>query len=187
MNRLLRALPLSAERFAPFGTLLAQPQSTPSLERGDITFWNKTADLSGLAGSGVAGHLIAHRRELNLTQVERHLHTPEAFIATAGRSLMVVGKPGDLDPGSFNPGNPESGNLDTDALCVFEMAAGQAILLHPGSWHWAPFPITETATFLLILRAETSDHDIDIQDIPAHRLEPPAPVGDAAGSPGPSP
>lgn len=172
MNRLLRALPLTAERFAPFGTLLAQPQSTPSLERGDITFSNKMADLSGLAGSGVTGHLIAHRRELNLTQVERHLHTPEAFIATAGRSLMVVGKPG---------------NLDTDALCVFEMSAGQAILLHPGSWHWAPFPITETATFLLILRAETSDHDIDIQDIPAHRLEPPAPVGDAAGSPGPSP
>ncbi len=177
VNRLLRALPLSAERFAPFGTLLAQPQSTPSLERGDITFWNKTADLSGLAGSGVAGHLIAHRRELNLTQVERHLHTPEAFIATAGRSLMVVGRPGDLEPG----------HLDPDALCVFEMAAGQAILLYPGSWHWAPFPITETATFLLILRAETSDHDIDIQDIPAHRLEPPAPVGDAAGSPGPSP
>ncbi|MGY2893229.1 ureidoglycolate lyase [Deinococcus sp. UYEF24] len=181
VNRLLRALPLSAERFAPFGTLLTQPQSTPSLERGDITFWNKTADLSGLAGSGVTGHLIAHRRELTLTQIERHLHTPEAFIATAGRSLMVVGKPGDLT----------SGNLGPDALCVFEMSAGQAILLHPGSWHWAPFPLTETATFLLILRAETSEHDIDIQDIPAHRLEPPAPVdapgGAAAASPGPSP
>ena len=69
------------------------------------------------------------------------------------------------------------------------MSAGQAVLLHPGSWHWAPFPLTETATFLLILRAETSYHDIDIRDIPAHRLEPPAPVHApaAAASPGPSP
>ncbi|WP_407569433.1 ureidoglycolate lyase [Deinococcus altitudinis] len=180
MSRVLHALPLSAERFAPFGTLLAQPQSTPSLERGDITFWNATADLSGLAGSGVTGHLIAHRRDLTLTQIERHLHTPEAFIATAGRSLMVVGRPGDLVAGDFT-----SGNLGPDALCVFEMSAGQAVLLHPGSWHWAPFPLTETASFLLVLRAETSEHDIDIQDIPAHRLEPPAPV--SAASPGPSP
>ena len=170
MNRLLRALPLTTEQFASFGTLLGQPATAPSLERGDITYWNKTADLSGLGSSGVTGHLIAHRRGLTLTQIERHLHTPEAFIATAGRSLLVVGRPGEIDP---------------EALCVFEVAAGQAVLLHPGSWHWAPFPLTETATFLLILRAETSDHDIDIRDIPAHRLEPPA--GDAAASPGPSP
>jgi len=167
-----RPLLLTQEHFAPFGTLLTQPLSAPSLERGDITFWNATADLSGLSGSGVTGHLIAHRRELMLTQIERHLHTPEAFIATAGRSLMVVGKPGDLDP---------------EALCVFEMAAGQAVLLHPGSWHWAPFPLTETATFLLILRAETSEHDIEIQDMPAHRLEPRAPVDHSPTSPGPSP
>jgi ureidoglycolate lyase len=176
VSHLLRALPLTGEHFAPFGTVLGQPHTAPSLERGDITFWNKTADLSGLSGSGVTGHLIAHRRELTLTQIERHRHTPEAFIATAGRSLMVVGRPGDLD----------SGKLDPDALCVFEISAGQAVLLHPGSWHWAPFPLTETATFLLILRAETSEHDIDLQDIPAHRLEPPASVG-AAASPGPSP
>ncbi|WP_407541067.1 ureidoglycolate lyase [Deinococcus radiomollis] len=172
MSRVLCALPLSAERFAPFGTLLTQPKTAPSQERGDITFWNKTADLSGLSSGGVTGHLIAHRRELTLTQIERHLHTPEAFIATAGRSLMVVGKPGNLDPHAL-------------ALHVFEISVGQAILLHPGSWHWAPFPLTETATFLLILRAETSEHDIDVQDIPAHRLEPPALV--SAASPGPSP
>ena len=73
----LRALPLSAEAFAPFGALLSQPTCAPSLERGDITFWNSTADLSGLAGSGVTGHLIARRRELTLTRIERHLRTPE--------------------------------------------------------------------------------------------------------------
>lgn len=153
--RPLTARPLSAEGFAPFGTLLGQPDTAPSLERGDITFWNKTADLSGLAGSGVTGHLIAHRRELLLTQIERHQATPEAFICTAGRSLFVAGAPGDADPGG---------------LQLFEIAAGQGVLLHRGAWHWAPYPLTETATFLLVLRAETSDHDIEIVDLPAVRL-----------------
>ena len=167
---MLRARPLSARAFAPYGTLLGQPARVPSLERGDITFWNDTADLSGLQGSGVTGHLIAHRRELTLTRIERHLHTPEAFIASAGRSLLVVGEPGELDPGR---------------LCAFEISAGQAVLLRPGAWHWAPYPLTEAATFLLILRAETSEHDIEMHDIPAHRLEPPG--NEAASSSGPSP
>ncbi len=166
----LHARPLNTEAFAPFGTLLGQPACVPSLERGDITFWNDTADLSGLRGSGVTGHLIAHRRELTLTRIERHLHTPEAFIASAGRSLLVVGEPGEIDPGR---------------LCTFEISAGQAVLLRPGAWHWAPYPLSETATFLLILRAETSEHDIEMRDITAHRLEPPS--NEAASSSGPSP
>ena len=166
----LCALPLSAEAFAPFGTLLGQPARAPSLERGDITFWNDTADLSGLRGSGVTGHLIAHRRELTLTRIERHLHTPEAFIATDGRSLMVVGEPGEIGP---------------EQLCVFEISAGQAVLLRPGAWHWAPFPLTEAAIFLLILRAETSEHDIEMRDVPAHRLEPPAREGSSTSGPPP--
>ena len=167
---MLRARPLSEGAFAPFGTLLGQPACVPSLERGDITFWNNTADLSGLRGSGVTGHLIAHRRELTLTRIERHLHTPEAFIATTGRSLLVVGEPGEIDP---------------EQLCAFEISAGQAVLLRPGTWHWAPYPLTEAATFLLILRAETSEHDIEMRDVPAHRLEPP--TRDEASSSGPSP
>ena len=63
--------------------------------------------------------------------------------------------------------------------------AGQAALLRPGAWHWAPYPLSETATFLLILRAETSEHDVEMRDVPAHRLEPPAHEGPS--SPGPSP
>jgi ureidoglycolate lyase len=150
MKGTLNAQPLSAEAFAPFGTLLGQPTAEPLLTRGDITYWHATADLSGLGASGVTGHLIAHRRELQLNCIERHNHTPEAFIATAGRSLLVVGRPG---------------NADDAQLCAFELTAGQAVLLHQGTWHWAPYPLTETATFLLLLRAETAEHDVEMADI----------------------
>ena len=48
------------------------------------------------------------------------------------------------------------------------------MLLHRGAWHWAPYPLTEAATFLLILRAETSEHDIEMVEIPTHHLESPS-------------
>jgi ureidoglycolate lyase len=170
MTRTLDAQPLSVEAFAPFGTLLTRPAAAPMLTRGDITYWHATADLSGLGASGVTGHLIAHRRELQLTCIERHNHTPEAFIATAGHSLLVVGKPGKAHDAQ---------------LCAFEMKAGQAVLLHQGTWHWAPYPLTETASFLLLLRAETAEHDVEMVDIaPTTLRAAPDPV---SSLPGPSP
>lgn len=152
----LPASPLSAAAFAPFGTVLGRPAGEPTLERGDITFWHATGDLAGLEGSGVTGHLIAHRREPLLSQIERHVRTPEVFLALNGRSLFVVGMPGEADP---------------DTLRAFVIEPGEGVLLHPGTWHWAPFPLTPTATFLLVLRAQTPEHDIETLDIPPRRLE----------------
>lgn len=152
----LPAAPLDAAAFAPFGSVLGLPAGEPTLARGDITFWHATGDLAGLAGSGVTGHLIAHRREARLTRIERHVRTPEVFLALTGRSLFVVGAPGDADPAG---------------LRAFVLEAGQGVLLHPGTWHWAPYPLTETATFLLVLRAETPEHDIETFDIPPRHLE----------------
>lgn len=145
------------ETFAPYGTLLSQPATEPLLARGDITYWHATADLAALAGSGVTGFLTAHRREGRLTQIERHLHTCEAFIPLTGRSLFVVGPPGELD---------------LARLRAFVLEPGAGILLHPGTWHWAPYPLTETADFLLLLRRETAEHDVEMRDLPAHRIEP---------------
>nr|WP_281416208.1 ureidoglycolate lyase [Deinococcus aestuarii] len=100
--------------------------------------------------------MIAHQRDPLLTQIERHVRTPEVFLALDGRSLFVVGAPGEADP---------------VGLRAFVIGPGQGVLLHPGTWHWAPYPITPTATFLLVLRAETPEHDIETLDIPPHRLE----------------
>ncbi|GGJ80103.1 ureidoglycolate lyase [Deinococcus aquiradiocola] len=170
----LTVQPLSAGAFAPFGTLLEQPATPAKLTRGDITYWHHTADLAGLQGSGVTGHLIAHRRDLHVTQIERHHHTPEAFIATQGSSVMIFGAPGPADPA---------------ALRAFRIDAGQAVLMHPGTWHWAPYPLSDTATFLLVLRAETADHDVEIVDIPQVRLQFPSPTTPehAKPTPGASP
>jgi ureidoglycolate lyase len=152
----LRVESLTASAFAPFGTLLAEPETQPTLNRGDITYWHATSDLAGLAGSGVTGHLIAHHRDFVLNQIERHNQTPEAFIPLQNSSVLVVAPPGDFE---------------ISHLRAFLLEPGCGVLLSTGTWHWAPFPISSTAQFLLVLRRETVDHDIEILDIPAHTVE----------------
>ena len=43
------------------------------------------------------------------------------------------------------------------------------IFFPPGVWHWAPFAISDTASFLLLLDKGVED-DIDIRDVGPHRL-----------------
>lgn len=152
----LSAAPPTHATFAPFGTLLAEPGISPTIERGDITYWHATADLAGLEKSGVTGHLIAHKRDFVLTQIERHNHTPEAFIPIAGSSVLIVAPPGDLD---------------LSRIRAFVLEPGCGVLLSRGTWHWAPFPLAQTAQFLLVLRRETVVDDIEILEIPTHTLQ----------------
>lgn len=148
------ALPTHAS-FAPFGALLGEPQTPPTLDRGDITYWHATSDLAGLQ-HGVTGHLIAHRRDFVVTQIERHNHTPEAFIPIIDSSVLIVAPPGELD---------------LNRMRAFVLEPGRGVLLKEGTWHWAPFPLSQTAQFLLVLRRETVDDDIEILQIPTHTIE----------------
>jgi ureidoglycolate lyase len=147
-------LELTAENFAPYGTLL-EPKPNATIERGDITYWHAQADLSGLEHDGVLSFLHAFKREPILEDIERHLHTPEAFIPLEGESLMVVGAPGELDLSS---------------LRAFKLDHTRAVLLHAGTWHWAPYPITPTSSFVLILRASTVPDDVHVIPIAPHRI-----------------
>ena len=53
------------------------------------------------------------------------------------------------------------------------MTAGEAIILRERTWHLVPFPISETATFLL-LQTETSEHPTQVRNILALGLDPPS-------------
>ncbi len=152
----LRVGSLTSATFAPFGTLLGEPQTQPTLNRGDITYWHATSDLAGLANSGVTGHLIAHHRDFVLTQIERHNQTPEAFIPLQNSSVLVVAPPGDFE---------------ISRMQAFVLEPGCGVLLSKGTWHWAPFPISLTAQFLLVLRRETVLDDIEMLEIPSHTIE----------------
>jgi ureidoglycolate hydrolase len=63
------------------------------------------------------------------------------------------------------------GDFEISQMRAFVLEPGCGVLLSRGTWHWAPFPISLTAQFLLVLRRETVEHDIEILDIPTHTVE----------------
>jgi len=159
----IRVEPLDPEAFAPFGKVLGKPQAgAPAAEREDLTAWLGISDLLGMEGeSTVWGYLSCHRHTLPLDQLERHCRTPEAFIPLEGSSVIVVLPPSDPNDPTASP--------DESAMRAFLLDGSAGVFFRAGVWHWAPFAITENATFLLLLCEDVGD-DIDIRDVGPHTI-----------------
>lgn len=160
----IRVEPLDPEEFASFGRVLGKPlTATPTAERNDLTVWLGISDLLDMdAESTVWGYLTIYRHDEPLTTLERHLYTAEAFIPLEGTSVMTVAPPSDTDDSSAVP--------DETKIRAFLLDGQAGVFFPPGSWHWAPFAITETATFLLLLDANIMD-DIDERSVGPHKLK----------------
>lgn len=157
----IRVEPLDPREFAPFGRFLGKPKAvSPSGEREDLTVWLGISDLLGMdAESTVWGYLTIYRHDLPLDKLERHCRTAEAFIPLEGSSVMVVAPPTDPNDPTASP--------DESAMRAFLLDGGAGVFFPSGVWHWAPFAITEKATFLLLLDKDIMD-DIDVRDVGPH-------------------
>lgn len=160
----IRVEPLDPQEFSSFGTFLGKPKDvSPSGEREDLTVWLGISDLLGMdRRSTVWGYLTVHRHNLPLDRLERHCRTAEAFIPLEGASVMVVAPPSDPNDLAAAP--------DGGAIRAFLLDGEAGVFFPPGSWHWAPFPVTEKATFLLLLDKDIMD-DIDERRVGPHTIK----------------
>jgi ureidoglycolate hydrolase len=154
---------LDAKTFEPFGRVLARPDIPPAAAREDLDAWLGYSDLMGMEGGNPRiAYLQVRRNDLPLNQLERHCQAPEGFIPLEGSSVIIVAPISDPeDPDAFP---------DEDAVRAFLLDGSAGILLPRGSWHWAPYPITETATFLLLHDRDILD-DIQIRKVGTYTLE----------------
>ena len=159
----LKIEPLEAKAFEPFGRVLGRPQSEPNATREDLDAWLGDSDLMGLGeGNPRIAYLHVRKNTLPLNQLERHCQAAEGFIPLEGRSVILVAPVSDPDDPDAVP--------DEGALRAFLLDGSAGILLPRGSWHWAPFPLTETATFLLLHDRDILE-DIQIKNIPVQALD----------------
>ena len=125
----LKAEPLTQERWAPFGWLPIR-DTDPRDGRSRLEFaWND-----------VHLNIIAHFTDeiphvsggLVCQMLFRHMTHTQAIMVMDNDALMVVAEPG------TSLASPD--NLD--ALHAFHLRAKDAFVLHRGTWHWGPFPVT---------------------------------------------
>lgn len=151
--------PLNSETVQQFGEVIEKPTGEPSVEvEGVQRYWHNVNSLEELGEEGVTGYLEAPRRELKLAKMERHKDTQEAFIPLKGVSVFMLAPPGEKP--------------NTAEITPFLMDGSKGILLDEGVWHWVPFPLTEEATFALLLKKKTVEKDIEIVEFDSFGQEP---------------
>ncbi len=123
----LKPQPLTDESFAPFGRIL-------NLDRREI-----------VCTDGVLTARITHAplRDLTAEQphfLNRHMEETQVFVPLGGKDgLFFVGSPSET-PESFDP----------EKTALFHFPGDKAIQMHVGTWHVAPFAVSEPIDYINI-------------------------------------
>ena len=146
-DRILKPLPLTAERFAPFGDVI-ETSATSMQGMNDARFerFNDLADIDVDTGKG--GHVaISIARSKTPTvfphrfdMVERHPLGSQAFIPLAPFSFTVVVA-------------PAGESVNVEDLQAFVTNGKQGINYHRGTWHMPLISTEEGQRFLIVDRA----------------------------------
>jgi ureidoglycolate lyase len=175
--RTILAEPLSVEAFSLFGDVLA-PQDT-RLDNRDLLamgyarmsddvddrrlddfdvldYWGGIATISREAMR--LGFLRPKKRPLAFSWFERHVKGTQTFVPLNGdRSVIAVAPPYERENPAALP------RLDEVRAFVLDGTCG--VNLHPGTWHWTPFPIGERSDFIILVRESVADDDLNFIDL----------------------
>lgn len=144
----VRAMALTAAELQPFGHLLSDSNAPIPTDEG-FGFGLTVSDLP-ISKNLCTGLLVCEPRSTAVSKMERHLKTPEILVALEGDSLLCLAPP-----------TAKTKDLHK-ASKAFMVRQGEALVLHPGTWHWIPFPLGDTPSrFLVIFRRETGEDDLD--------------------------
>ncbi len=154
MGHLIKIERLTPAAFQAFGAVVVPDKKVPTLRSEELTFWQDVCD-HGVGPDSLLGFLRLEWRPYLVHRLERHLKACEVFIPLEGVSLFPVAPPARSD--KTGP--------DLDQVRTFLIDGSSAIRLNKGTWHWAPFPVTEVATYMLLLRKGTVEDDCDIREL----------------------
>ena len=142
---LLRAEPLSAEAFKPYGDVVEAGDAAQryGVNRGDAVRYHDLAKVDVWAGGGrpiiSIFRALPHALPLRLTMMERHPLGSQAFVPLGPQPyLVVVAVPGP-------PPEPRQ-------LRCFVAAPGQGVNYARGTWHHPLLALQAVSDFLVVDR-----------------------------------
>ncbi|HLT89474.1 MAG TPA: ureidoglycolate lyase [Woeseiaceae bacterium] len=143
----LRPLPLTAERFAPYGDVIAaspgdrQPMNEARFERfDDLARVSVDPDGGGRVAISIARCRTPTALPYRFDMVERHPLGSQAFVPLNGQRFVVVVAP---------PGEA----VEIESLRAFVTNGRQGVNYHRGTWHMPLIALEAGQEFLVIDRA----------------------------------
>jgi ureidoglycolate lyase len=141
----IKAQPLTAQAFAPFGVVL----SAEGRERLPVNTYGDRLDLyrESFETDQPIEWFIAHfrTREFTALFLERHHLLTQTFIPLGGKAFMTVVAPKDATLMDEMPA--------LEQVRAFVVPGDAAIQLHRSTWHENPFPLEAEQTLLVTSHA----------------------------------
>jgi ureidoglycolate lyase len=142
---------LTPESLSGYGRLLSETENDPMAENDEFMYWGRVQvlDIPGELSSGI---LVGRKRDAIVSQLERHIDTPEILTSLSGDSVIALAKSGDSAP-------------DFSSLKAFRISQGQSFVMDSGTWHWIPFPVKDETRFLVLFAKGTEENDLEIAEL----------------------
>jgi ureidoglycolate lyase len=152
--------PLTAEAFAPFGSVIQASDAAVKLDinQGHAVRYDRLAEID-VADEGGAGAISLFRArplaEPVLRMFERHPLGSQSFVPLSGRPYLVAVAPA----GAFDPA----------AIRLFRAEGDQGVHYSKGVWHHFLL-VLDDSDFLVIDRAGPGDNCEEIALAPGHEI-----------------
>ena len=149
--------PLTAEAFAPFGSVIEASDAAVKLDinQGHAVRYDRLADIDAADGDGSAVVSLFRARpleELVLRVFEHHPLGSQTFVPLSGRPYLVAVAP--------------AGPFDPAQIRLFHAEAHQGVHYRKGVWHHFLLVLDEESDFLVVDRAGPGDNCTEIKLAP---------------------
>ncbi len=153
--------PLTAEAFAPFGSVIEASDAAVKLDinRGHATRYDQLAEIDAADGGGTGVISLFRARPLGepvLRAFERHPLGSQSFVPLSGRPYLVAVAPaGDFDPAKIR---------------LFRAEAHQGVHYRKGVWHHFLLVFEAGSEFLVVDRAGPGDNCEEVELAPGEEI-----------------
>ena len=154
--------PLTAEAFAPFGSVIHASEDAVKLDinQGHAIRYDRLAEIDVADGGGVGVISLFRAKplgELVLKMFERHPLGSQSFVPLSGRPYLVAVAP--------------AGDFDPDRIRLFRAESHQGVHYQKGVWHHFLLALEAESDFLVIDRAGPGDNLDEIELAPSNRVQ----------------
>ncbi len=145
-NTVLECLNSRDKKFEEYGQVISPGKRAPDADCDELQFWNRLGVMEHSGNTSVNIVRTYGKNGLLEMDLERHIKTGEALLATQNIYIVVA-----LSKG-YEP--------DLDTVKAFSVKAGEGVILNPGTWHHAPLTQADIADTFVVFAASTPENDM---------------------------
>lgn len=137
-----------------YGELLTIKGRPPDADTREFSFWDNIGEIhfSGESGDGASIGVVKSYPQSTcfVPSLERHGETSETLIPTGGNIILVCAL----------SQREDTEKVDLSTLKAVEVQQGQALILKPGVWHYAPLVKEKPVETYVIFKRRTLQQDL---------------------------